>query len=296
MKCTSSLRWRRVSRREHCPICDRPDWCLVTGSVGALTAAICARIESRHAAGKAGWLHKLADYGWQADRRRTVTIHSAVPQSPAPDLSLLAARYFAAVEADHLECFAAGLGLSVESLRRLRVGWATDRFAWCFPMTDAGGKVLGIRLRAPDGRKWSVRGGREGLFIPAADAVVGERLVICEGTTDTAALLDLGFAAVGRPSCSGGIPLLVELVKRRRPAEIVIVADADAPGRRGAESLAVVMLAYSAAVRVISPPTGMKDARAWKQSGATPADVLARINAAVIRKLTIKAERMGEQS
>jgi DNA primase len=163
-------------------------------------------------------------------------------------------------------------------------------------MTDSEGNVVGIRLRAPNGRKWSVRGGQEGLFIPADETVAGERLLICEGPTDTAALLDLGFSAVGRPSCTGGVTLLAELVKHHRPAEVVIVADADAPGQRGAESLAAVLLAYSAAVRVIAPPSGVKDARAWKQAVATAADVLARIDAATIRKLTIKAERKGARS
>ena len=44
---------------------------------------------------------------------------------------------------------------------------------------------------------------------------------------------------------------LVEVVQRRRPAEAVIVADADEPGRRGADNLASVLLAYCPVVRVV---------------------------------------------
>jgi hypothetical protein len=90
-----------------------------------------------------------------------------------------------------------------------------------------------------------------------------------------AALLDLGLLAVGRPSCTGGVRLLVELVKQRRPAEVCIIADGDAPGQRGAGNLAAVLLAYCPAVRIATPPDGIKDAREWKRRGATPADVAA---------------------
>lgn len=51
-------RWIRVSKHRPCPICAKPDWCLISqdGEV-----AICARIESNKQVGNAGWLHKLSD-------------------------------------------------------------------------------------------------------------------------------------------------------------------------------------------------------------------------------------------
>ena len=58
-------------------------------------------------------------------------------------------------------------------------------------MTDVDGNVWGIRIRRPDGAKFSIKGGKEGLFIP--EEFGGDRLLIAEGPTDTAALLDLGF-------------------------------------------------------------------------------------------------------
>jgi hypothetical protein len=56
--------------------------------------------------------------------------------------------------------------------------------------------------------------------------------------------------------------LLVALVRRRLPPEVVVVADDDEAGRRGADNLASVLVAYAPAVRVIAPPEGVKDARA----------------------------------
>jgi phage/plasmid primase-like uncharacterized protein len=107
---------------------------------------------------------------------------------------------------NRLDRFAAELGVSMNSLLRLSVGWSEDHDAWTFPMRNANGKVVGIRLRRPDGRKVSVTGGHEGLFIPRGrDLYPGEPLLIAEGPTDTAALLDLNFMAIGRPSCTGGV-------------------------------------------------------------------------------------------
>jgi DNA primase len=188
---------------------------------------------------------------------------------------------------------ALALGVSAESLRRLSVGWSPKHRAWSFPMSNAAGDVLGIRLRLPGGRKLSVKGGKEGLFLPEGiDA--GGPLLVCEGPTDTAALLDLGFNVVGRPSCTGGVKLLVELVRKHRPEGVVIVADADAPGQRGAERLAAVLLAYSASVRIIAPPAPIKDARAWRQGGAMAADVQAAIDAAPVRRLTVSIRIRGK--
>jgi hypothetical protein len=51
-------KWLRVNRDNPCPICGKPDWCLISHDG---KAAICARIESDRQAGHkgAGWIHKL---------------------------------------------------------------------------------------------------------------------------------------------------------------------------------------------------------------------------------------------
>ena len=56
-------------------------------------------------------------------------------------------------------------------------------------------------------------------------------------------------------------------------------------------TLAAVLVAYTAAVRIIAPPAGIKDAREWKRNGATAADVQAAIEAAPIRKLRVSIRR-----
>ena len=293
--------WSRVSKRHPCPICDKPDWCAVSvdGSV-----ALCQRIASPKLIGEAGWLHRVQD-GERTAGRSIGRLRFAIPSSDGANLDGLNAKYRASVTLSELERLSNELGVSVESLQRLGVGWCG--WGWTFPMTDANGILRGIRVRKRNGIKLAVTGSRDGLFIPdpqddldtldALDTSSGgvPSLLICEGPTDTAALLDLGFDAVGRPSCRGGSALLVDLVRRRRPDEIVIVADGDGPGRRGAESLASVLVVHTQAVRVIRPPRGIKDARAWKRAGATYGEVVDCINDAKALQLNIRVSKRQVQ-
>lgn len=280
--------WRRVSRSKPCPICGKPDWCSVSAD-GAV--ALCQRVESPKRIGDAGWLHRLTEDALN-NRRPVRTVRLAPKRTPRADLPKLNDHYRAAVKPDELQRLADTLGLSIDSLQRLGVGWAAEHRAWTFPMTDTAGQVRGIRLRRSDGSKFAVKGGRDGLFIPAGIDHAEMPLLICEGPTDTAALLDIGFCNVlGRPSCTGGTRLIVAHVRHHRPAEAVLLSDADAPGQRGANALAAVLVAYVPMVRVIQPPDGINDARAWLRAGVTRQDVMKTIVAADVRRLRIRNAR-----
>jgi hypothetical protein len=206
----------------------------------------------------------------------------------------LAETFRVSVRPARLAWLAGELGVSAEALARLGIGWSERSGAWAFPMADAGRRVLGIRLRTELGRKFAVRGGREGLFIPDGLGSAGP-LLIAEGPTDTAALLDLGFVAFGRPSCRGGRDLLLDLVRRWRPAEVVIVADNDAghQGRDGAVDLAGRLATHHRCVRVIAPPPGVKDSRAWVRSGVGREDVLREIRETPPMRVAIRTTQVG---
>lgn len=283
---TTPSGWVRVSRSRPCPICGRPDWCLVSADG---TAVICPRTESRRRIGDAGYLHRLAD----DTRHRTHTITRVIPGRPVPtaQFDALAAQYQRAVDPGWLAEHATSLGLTTRSLIALGIGWSADHGAWSYPMRDYTGRVAGIRLRRPDGRKYAVRGSRDGLFVPAA-MPTDDTLYIAEGATDTAALIDLVVpSVVGRPSCSGGTRHIVALVHHHRPSSVVVIADADPPGLRGADELARVLVAHVRDVRVITPPGGAKDVRGWVRRGATHADLQALVDAAPVRRLVITSQR-----
>jgi len=290
--------WRRVSKRRPCPVCGKPDWCLFAGPDEAPDAVICPRVESPKRCGEAGWLHVLRRDGpawprWRQTLRRAIGMMAETPHNENLATEAAAARQWCDEHPEALKRFARNLGLSTESLRRLGVGYLPRRRAWSFPMRNAAGDVVGIRLRLAGGRKLAVKGGKEGLFLPSGLQPSG-RLFIAEGPSDTAAMLDLGFEAVGRPSCTGGVKHLCELVRRLDVHDVVIVADQDEPGQRGASRLGSTLAAYVPTVRVITPPDGVKDARAWKRSSATPADVQTAIDKAEPRRLQVKMEQKGK--
>lgn len=122
-----------------------------------------------------------------------------------------------------------------------------------------------LRLRNEAGRKWTVAGSRNGIFLPM-EFIQSKRLVVCEGPTDTAAAMCLALPAIGRPSCSGGVDFILQYCERVKAKELIIIADRDDVGRAGAEKLA-----NKARCRVkIVAPYGHKDVRSWLQSGAKP--------------------------
>ena len=162
-------------------------------------------------------------------------------------------------------------------------------------MTNCTGDVLGIQLRTGAGRKFAIKGSHDGLFV-SVGLDRPNLLLIAEGPTDTAALLDLRFDAIGRPSCRGGTALLVNLIRHRRPDEVVIVADNDAPksdgtrpGLDGALTLAPKLLPRCRRLRVVTPPIGIKDARHWVQVGATYQAILDAILDAAYHRLAVRA-------
>ena len=153
---------------------------------------------------------------------------------------------------------------------------------WAIPERDADGEVIGTAYRDADGNKTSTKGGKRGLILSwplatYAGSSPADPVFIAEGASDTAALLSMGFDAVGVPMAGQCGELLAELLAGRH---IVMVADADDAGRRGAERIAAVTLGRCASVRVIEPPKGAKDVREAVLAGASRMDFLAMLSKA----------------
>jgi phage/plasmid primase-like uncharacterized protein len=223
----------------------------------------------------------------QPHQRQRRALVASLARPPAPDEARLAglhARYRRGLSPASLAHLAHQLGLRATSLDELELGWDQSSRAWTFPMRDGDGRLVGFRLRLPDGRKLTAKGTHAGLFIPTS-LKPGARLLIAEGPTDTAALLDMDLPAVGRPSCTGGVGQIARLLRRVRFTEIIIAADRDDPGQRGAQGLADTLLQYLP-VRIITPPG--KDVREWLvKHRATASDVVGLIEEAPLQRLEI---------
>lgn len=290
--------WRAVTRSSPCPACGRGDWCAWTPDGTKLK---CERTASppqglRLLQAKDGGGVFAADdprdaigqvNGRQGIRRTSAGRTPAAPAAaPRTGYAEEAERMKAALDEGRLLALAADLGVAPEALRSVGIGWATrddlrrhyaggagwnegyPDGAFSFPERDAGGTVVGLSLRAPDGRKGFASGGaRRGLVIPATLAEAADPVLVVEGPSDVAAAVTMGLAAVGRPSNTGGAEMLAELLDGR---DVLVVGERDQkatgdwPGRKGAKAVAGRLAAeWEEPVRWTLPPKNVKDTRAW---------------------------------
>lgn len=222
--------WIRVTKREPCPICKKDSWCLVNHKIQRI---ICMRETSprmkQFRDGQMGWIHPLDPSAKPPERKE-----EPVPP-PTINCRALMEQWAKQTDPEQILDLASDLQVSVQSVRALEFSWSPEHRAWAIPMKDGYGNMVGIRLRARDGRKWSVRGSHSGCFIPLAGPK--PMALVVEGPTDTAAGLDLGFYTVGRPAASGGINELKHLFRRKGVRRAAIVADNDTVGVAGAKML-----------------------------------------------------------
>jgi hypothetical protein len=264
------MSWKRVNRNRPCVICGKPDWCGYTVD----GAARCMRSDET----PPGWKCVARDPNGGTTYRPEGEVRykrSYVPPKPKPkppkkiQWSRLNEKYLEDFAAQgELDDFITNeLGVSKFWTFMFDIGWSSGHSAFTFPMRDAAGNVTGVRLRTKDGAKFAVNGSEDGLFMPHIIEVDPDDydVLIAEGPSDTMNLWQLGYIAIGRPSCHGGKQQCIDFCEDRN---VVIVSDKDSPGRSGARSLSQELLKVSKSVKIIEPLVG-KDARDWIESGAT---------------------------
>ena len=120
---------------------------------------------------------------------------------------------------------------------------------------------------------------------PEADVVAGapvlmpsdKPVIIVEGLTDTAAAMDMGFVAVGRPSNLACMQDLADLVRGR---EVIIIGENDEinpitgqnPGHEGMIAAMQMVKKTCKNTRAVLPPSHFKDLRQWKTAASLNAD------------------------
>ena len=218
------MNFTRVTKQQPCPVCKKPDWCRVFADGWAE----CMRVQSDQPAKSGGWMHRLGD----APRRYVPPAPKSHP--PTINATKMMREWLAATVPAALEDLATSLGVSTASLTAVGAAWAAPHAAWAFPMCDGHGNVVGIRLRNDKG-KFAVRGSRQGIFL--ANVPAQETLFVCEGPTDSAAAVELGLFAVGRPNCCCGGPEIKVYARRHGVARAVMVSDNDKPGLDGARKV-----------------------------------------------------------
>lgn len=290
--------WKRYRVQEKCPVClhggkmGHCSGCCYAGPLESPLAVLCLRVQEgslKEAQGGMGWVHRLRD-----DENRPRMAPQKPKQKPiaSPGLSAMALRAESEISEIRVSYLAETLGVSEDSLRRLRVGWIDEYLdeptgevipvnGWSFPMVGDGKSVIGIRTRGLNGSKRSIRGSINGIFVARGLEPTGP-LVVVEGPTECAAFMDWGFSVIGRPSNTAGLDYIVAYVKRFLPRRPVIIArNADAAGSdaerltlMGVHTLSEALVKQKACcdVSVIYPPH-TKDFRDMKIEGSTRSDI-----------------------
>ncbi len=284
--------WFRYKASQTCKICGHggkrghPSGCMYTGTIDAPGAVLCLRVDKgafKTARNGMGFLHRINDdphYVKPVPRRQEARMVD-------PHIQKMADMYRARITDDQLGELAVSLGVSSGSLSRLSVGW-DGVSAYTFPMRDESNAIIGIRLRTLQGRKWSITGSFNGVFIGRKLPATGT-LYVAEGPTDTAAMLTLGLCCIGRPSNTAGNQYIVDYAKRFLPRrDVVIVQNNDPVGsdaRRmtesGSANLQSALLESGASlnVAIVTPP--VKDVREWLRLGMTVDDLNDLVEAVV---------------
>ena len=211
--------WIRVRRDTRCPICGRADWCLISPDEDA---CICARIESDKRCGDAGWLHRISE---------RVYLPSQLIAPAKPDCNIDWTKrdqgFHENMNGLAWQKLSTDLGICIATLQQMGWGWSAVHQCWTVPMRNGAGEIIGIRTRHLDGSKRAVPGSKSGLFF-VPESIRGSTLIICEGPTDSAALIELGFdGVVGRPSCRGGTAHLLDLIRRTAIPSAIVIPDND---------------------------------------------------------------------
>jgi len=213
--------WPRVSKEVPCKICGGTDWLCRFGE----RAQICMRVESAKPAKDGGFYH----FYDEAKPKPTYIPRSRPAPPPLRNAEDMMRAWLLKMKLENYEALAQSLGVCPSSVMALDAAWAAEYSAWSFPMRDGDGNVIGIQLRGET--KKAVTGSRLGLFLPNIDPQ--KICMVCEGASDCAALLTLGFYAIGRPSCCTGADHLKVALRRLGVRQIVIVADNDEPKESG---------------------------------------------------------------
>jgi putative DNA primase/helicase len=107
---------------------------------------------------------------------------------------------------------------------------------------------------------------RNGTVLPESSLPV----LVVEGASDVLAAMSMGYVAIGKPGASAGLDLLSQMPLAGREVWIIGENDAGA-GREGMEKTFAALRTATKLVRMVMPPAGIKDLRAWYATGLNPA-------------------------
>ena len=191
------------------------------------------------------------------------------------------AQFVRNVSPSKAEAFATSIGVTVEAINWLGIGWDGSKMAWVFREFDHEGNVVGLNCRSArsdgsdKGKKWMVTGSTRGLiYAPDPEwgtvpAYIDHPIPIPEGTTDVLACLSRHIYAIGRSSAAGSVESNAFLAKAVKDRDIALCVEYD----KGAGMISTLehakrLVRVARSVRFLEPPEGAEDMREWFEISA----------------------------
>ncbi|QDV72483.1 DUF3987 domain-containing protein [Botrimarina mediterranea] len=284
MSISDGAAWREVSKQEICPVCERPDWCAVTGPEGNPDAAYCMRESSDLPKGD-GWIHRLKDHGLEATPRRKLPTSKVQSTAKAPLKAKPSDNGDEPKDAAVYPTAEASVASYAQQLGKPDRQW---------PYRDADGETVLVVARwdATGERKKTIRpvsrtaggwikaqapAGRPLYRLPELLASEGT-VYVTEGEPAADALVALGLTAT--TSSTGSTAAVKSDWSPLAGRDVVIVPDNDEPGAKYRDAVLALLgrLSNRPMARVVELPglPAKGDAVDWLAAGHT-ADELARV-------------------
>ncbi len=252
-----------------CPVCNKPDGCLIADDG---SAAICSRksVGSVKKVGKGafhgGWLHILGDFKPQKYE---------TPEKPYVNWNRWSVK-FAIQLAENRKSFGKlcqSINLNPISALRFYIGWHKGWLT--IPVYSIMGKISGIQRRQGNTKRYMKHSGM-GVFVPSAFYQnPSDTVAVTEGWTDTVTALEYGYNAIGRVNAWVGNEEVLMFVKTHPFIERVLIFadnDEDGVGLAGANECRDMLVDNDMMTRVVLTPK--RDLRACKQKNMTIQEIL----------------------
>ena len=240
-----------------CPICNKPDGCLVAEDGGA---CICSRIEegSVKRVGKSrfrgGFLHITGDF--------TPKKYEA-PVAPEIDWAKRVNQYSDDLynNRGYFHLLMIEQRISVLHALRFHIGWFDGTLT--IPVYGMDRRVCGIQRRQGNKKRYMKWSGM-GAFVPLTFFQNCSRtLAVCEGWSDTIAAMMYGFNAIGKVNAFVGDEEVVAFTMAHPTIKrVLLFADnnSDGVGEEGAEDTAKLLrIEHYPTKLVVTPMTDLRD-------------------------------------
>jgi hypothetical protein len=188
------------------------------------------------------------------------------------------------MHAIQVDALVKAFGIDARTWLRLRVGWHESGFV--FPLVDPLPDIVNYEVLSSERWPYPACPESGGVLLPDG---VGQQpiVVITQGAANVAALLDMGFDAIGLPYNGCRVDeVRVMLAERPGWHEVVLLEERTKPGTnisKATRALYAELQARLASghrkVYSLRPPVGVNNAYAWLKKGATEDDVMAVIDA-----------------